>query len=48
MNDETLEIMFDALTPEAQAAVLEFLGIKSAAEGNFDVFPIAVIPKPEA
>jgi len=41
-----LEIYLSDLTPEAQKRVLAFLGIKTAEEGNLDVYPIATIPKP--
>jgi hypothetical protein len=40
MSDNTIEILFDDLTPEKQAEVLAKLGNN----GNFDIFPIAVIP----
>jgi hypothetical protein len=39
MPDNTIEILFDDLTPEKQAEVLAKLGDN----GNFDIFPIAVI-----
>jgi len=45
--DETFDIRFDDLKPEVQAEFLEFMGLKDAAEGNFDVYPIAEVPKPE-
>ena len=44
---DELEIYLDDLTPKAQKEVLEFLGLKSAEEGNLDVLPVAVIPKAE-
>jgi hypothetical protein len=40
------EIMFNDLKPKAQKRLLEFLGLSSAAEGNYDAFPIAFVPKP--
>ena len=45
MADE-LEIFLSDLTPEAQLRVQKFLGIKTAVEDNFDVFPLFVLPKP--
>ncbi|MDY5338674.1 MAG: hypothetical protein SPG83_03900 [Intestinimonas sp.] len=41
------EIYFSDLTPEAQERLLASCGLSSAAEGNYDVFPIADIPTPE-
>lgn len=35
------------LKPEARKRVLRFLGLKSSEEGNLDVFPIALVHKPE-
>jgi hypothetical protein len=46
MNEE-LEIYLSNLKPEVQERVLRFLGLKSAKDGNLDVFPLAVVPKPE-
>jgi|YelNatPaOPRAMG01_1025707.scaffolds.fasta_scaffold42167_5 hypothetical protein len=43
-----LEIFLDDLTSKAQKEVLNFLGYKNEKDGNLDVFPIAIIPKPEA
>jgi hypothetical protein len=40
MPDNTIEILFDDLTLGKQGEVLAKLG----GNGNFDVFPIAVIP----
>jgi hypothetical protein len=42
-DDNTFDIMFDDLNPEAQKAFLEFYGLKNAKDGNFDVFPIATL-----
>ena len=41
------EIYFSDLTPEAQERFLASCGLSSAAEGNYDVFPITAIPTPE-
>jgi rubrerythrin len=46
-HHDELEIFLDDLTPEAQKTVLEFLKLKTAQDGNLDIFPIAIIPKPE-
>ena len=43
--DDTMELFFSDLTPEAQARVLAFLELESAADGNYDVFPIADVFK---
>jgi hypothetical protein len=40
-----LEIFLSDLTPEAQAKVKRFLGIKTAEEANLDVFPLFVLAK---
>lgn len=37
------EIYFGDLTPEAQIAFLEYAGIDTPEEGNFDVLPIALV-----
>ena len=37
------EIYFSDLTPEAQERFLASCGLSSAAEGNYDVFPITAI-----
>ena len=39
----SFEIMFDDLTPTAQDAYLEAAGLESAADGNFDIMPIAIV-----
>lgn len=41
----TLEIYFRDLTELAQKKVLEFEGIKSEAEGNFEIVPLFVLEK---
>ena len=38
------EIYFSDLTPDAQERFLPSCGLSSAAEGNYDVFPITDIP----
>lgn len=44
---DTLEIFISDLTGEAQKRVLEFLDLASPEEGNYDVFPLFVLEKPE-
>ena len=43
--EENFEIYFNDLTEEAKESFLKFLGIDSPEEGNFDTFPIALVPK---
>jgi hypothetical protein len=38
------EIFFNDLTAEAQKRFLDYTGLKSAEEGNYDVIPIVVVP----
>lgn len=38
-----MEIYLDDLKPEVQKQVLLALGLKSASEGNYDVFPLFVL-----
>jgi len=40
---ETLTIMLDDLTSEAQREVLEFYGYATAADGNLDIMPLFVL-----
>lgn len=40
---DEFEIYFNDLTPDAQKAFLEFEGIASPEDGNYDTFPIATI-----
>ena len=42
-----IEIYLEDLKPEIQEKVLEELGIKSAREGNYDVFPLFAVCKPK-
>jgi len=42
---ETYEIMFSDLNPETQKDLLDFMGIDSEKDMNWDVFPIAEISK---
>ena len=43
MSSNTFEIMFDDLKPEAQKQFLEFQCMVNPEDGNYDVFPIAII-----
>lgn len=47
MTDDTFYINFCDLKEECQDALLEFYGINTPEEANFDMIPIAEIPKPE-
>lgn len=38
-----IEIYLEDLKPEIQEKVLEELGIKSASEGKYDVFPLSTV-----
>ncbi len=42
-----IEISFYDLGEEAQKEFLKAMGLDSASGGNYDVFPIAVVPVPE-
>jgi len=44
---DEFELYLDDLKPAVRKRLLKFLGLKSAEEGNLDVFPLVVIPKPE-
>ena len=42
-----IDIYLDNLKPEIQEKALEELGIKSDREGNYDVFQLFAVCKPE-
>lgn len=42
-----VEIYLNDLKPEMQKEVLDLLGIDDAKEGNYDIFPLFVIERPE-
>ena len=44
--DEELDIYLSDLTEGAQKTVLDFLGLKSAKQGNLDILPLASVAKP--
>jgi len=44
---ENYEVFLSDFNPETQKKILKFLGIKDEKEGNLDVFPLTLIPKPE-
>jgi len=46
MNNE-FEIYAKDFLPNTQTKLLEFLGLESPEDGNYDIFPIIAIPKPE-
>lgn len=43
-----IEIYFDDLCEDAQKKFLEAMGIETKDEGNYDTFPIAIVPIPES
>ncbi len=48
ITKENIEIFFSDLTDEAQKEFLKVAGLKSAFERNYDIFPIAIIPREKA
>jgi hypothetical protein len=44
---ETFDIYFDELTPDAKEAFLRFYNITYPSDMNYDIFPIASLPRPE-
>jgi hypothetical protein len=42
----TFEIFITDLNHAKQVEILEFLGVESIEDGNYDIVPIAVIEKP--
>lgn len=42
-----IEIHFYDLNEDAQKKFLKGMGIETSEEGNYDVFPIAIVPVPE-
>ena len=47
MTGENFPIMFDDLREDVQKSLLKFLGMKNQAEGNFEIAPLALVPRPE-
>ena len=47
MKEEYFDIHFDDLTADCQKKLLEFFGVKSEKDMNWDVIPITSLPKPE-
>lgn len=43
MTTKTFEIMFDDLNKEAQEQFLEFQGLDSPEDGNYDIVPLAIV-----
>ena len=43
----SVEIYIDDLKPEIQRLVLEELGLESAEDGNYDIFPLFSVERPE-
>lgn len=46
VTDEIMEVYLHDFKPEAQDAILAFLGLKDASEGNYDVIPFHIVEKP--
>ncbi len=44
---ETFDIFFEDLNEDVQKQLLEFMDSKSSMDWNWDVFPVAVVNKPE-
>lgn len=42
----SIEIFFDDLTEDAKKIFLEAMGMKDEKEGNYDIYPIAVVAIP--
>jgi hypothetical protein len=47
VTEEGIEISFFDLNEEAQKEFLRAVGLESSDDGNYDIFPIAVVPVPE-
>ncbi len=47
VNDTEIEIYLSDLNYEAQKLFLDAMNMKSEEDGNYEVFPIAVVPIPE-
>lgn len=43
----SVEIYIDDLKPEIQKQALEELGLESAEDGNYDIFPLFSVERPE-
>jgi len=43
--DMIFEVYFKDLNPKAQKEFLKFSGLKSAKEGQYDIFPITIVYK---
>ncbi len=41
----TFEIMFDDLKPEAQQKLLEFEGVQSPSDCNYEIVPVCVLER---
>jgi len=47
VTEEAIEISFFDLSDDAKKEFLKAVGLESADDGNYDIFPIAVVPVPE-
>ena len=41
----TFEIMFDDLIPEVQQALLEFDGVQSPSDCNYEIVPVCILER---
>lgn len=42
-----IKIYFDDLNEDSKKEFLKAIGMETSDEGNYDIFPIAIVPKPE-
>ncbi len=47
-TEDSIEIYFEDLSEDAQKKFLKAMGIGSKEDGNYDTFPIAIVPIPES
>jgi len=47
VTETEIEILLGDLQEDAQKEFLKAMGIKTSDEGNYEVFPIAIVPIPE-
>lgn len=47
IGESEIEIYFDDLSEEAQKEFLKAMKMESESDGNYEAFPIAVVPIPE-
>lgn len=47
ITETEIEIFLDDLQEDVQKEFLKAMGIKTSGEGNYEIFPIVVVPIPE-